>query len=85
MPKPKTSHDAAVSILANFLERHGVSAADAAQMTAQQFALTANLCRLQATPDQTAVVGRLVSREMQREQAAEEFRKQLARLERQTR
>lgn len=77
--------DAAVPIMASFLDRHGVTAEDAAEMTPQQFATTANLCRLQETPDQRAVVASLRGRQMRRDLNRQDFRARLAQLERNTR
>ena len=77
--------DAAISILASFLDRHGVTAAEAAQMTPAEFRLSANLCRLQSTPDQAAVIESLKGRQARSAERAVEFRARLARLERETR
>ena len=69
--------DAAVPILASFLDRHGITAQDAAEMTQEEFRITANLCRLQTTPDQRAVVASLAGRQMRRRQVTEDFRRRL--------
>lgn len=78
-------NDAAIAILASFLDRHGVSAEHASDMTPEQFTMTANLARLSSTPDQAAVVASLNGRQMRRHQAADDFRARLAQLERGTR
>ena len=78
-------NDAGIAILASFLDRHGVTAQDAAEMTPDQFTTTANLARLSSTPDQGAVVASLAGRQMRRHQAADDFRARLAQLERETR
>lgn len=77
--------DSTVSYLASFLDSHGVTAADAAEMSTRQYGLCVDLARLSETPNQRAVVVSLASRQSRRNQAIQDFRDRLARLERQTR
>ena len=82
---PNCPQCAGIAILASFLDGHGITARDAEAMSAEQFTITANLARLQTTPDRPAVIANLAGRQSRRQEATQDFREQLARLERETR